>query len=222
MYTHVYLDAGHGALNPVTCEYTTAPAKMFEHVTEDFHEGKWFYEGVKNRDYVDRIYQILSDRGNVIPVKVYHDWKDIHLRHRVNYINDGHSQLENRGIFLSEHSNATVAHNARGFSIWTSPGQTLSDKLADKFMKMYKKTFQSVDNVTRVKSLEDLSDGDSDYEANFYVLANTYTPAVLTENLFFDQWDDAMILMNTQYKETYCEMVADWAEWSIEYLNKRK
>ena len=88
-------------------------------------------------------------------------------------------------------------------------------------MKRFKKTFQSVDNVTRIKSLEDLSDGDSDYEANFWVLKNTNMPAVLSENLFFDQFEDAMILMNPQYKETYCEMVADWIEWSIEYLNKK-
>ena len=71
-YTHVYLDAGHGALNPVTKEYTTAPAKMYKFSEGNFHSESTFYEGVKNRDYINRIYQILSDRGNIIPVIVNH------------------------------------------------------------------------------------------------------------------------------------------------------
>jgi N-acetylmuramoyl-L-alanine amidase len=221
MYTHAYLCAGHGDWDEENNVYTTAPAKQFQHSLGAFHNNGWFYEGVKNHEYVDRIYQILHDRGNVTPVKVYNDVQDVPLLHRVNYANDGHSKLGNKGIYFSEHSNATPQHTARGFSVWTSVGQTLSDKLADNFMKRYKKTFSSVDNVTRVKSREDLSDGDSDYEANFYVLAQTQMPAVLAENLFFDQFDDAMILMNNSYKETYCEMVADWIEWSIDYLNRK-
>jgi N-acetylmuramoyl-L-alanine amidase len=220
MYTHVYLDAGHGGQNPETCEYTTAPAKLFKHNGGKFHEGTTFYEGVKNRAYINRIYQILHDRGNVTPVLVNHAWKDTPLSYRVKYANIGHTYLENKGIYFSEHSNATPQHTARGTSIWTSVGQTLSDKIADKFMAMYKKTFGAVDGVARVKSREDLSDGDSDYEANFYVLKHTTMPAVLSENLFFDQIDDAFILMSTAYKEAYCEMVADWIEWSIDYLNK--
>jgi N-acetylmuramoyl-L-alanine amidase len=222
MYTHVYLDAGHGDWDEVKEEYTTAPSKQFKHELGAFHNQGWFYEGVKNSEYINRIYQIIADRGNVTPVIVNHAWKDTTLGNRVAYANFGHTNIENKGIYFSEHSNATPEHTARGYSVWTSVGQTKSDKLADNLMKRYKKTFGSVDNVARVKSREDLSDGDSDYEANFYVLRNTHMPAVLAENLFFDQFDDAMILMNHDYRETYCEMVADWIEWSVDYLNKQQ
>ena len=220
-YTHAYLCAGHGDLDPVTCESATIPqgAKEFTHVSGDFHEGSTFYEGVKNRKYINRIYQLLKDRGNVTPVIVNHEWKDTPLHSRVHYANYGHIKIENKGIYFSEHSNATPQHTARGFSIWTSKGETMSDKLADKFMAMYKKRFGVEGN--RVQAREDLSDGDSDYEANFYVLSKTSMPAVLSENLFFDQIDDALMLMDVSYMETYCELVADWIEWSIEYLNKR-
>jgi N-acetylmuramoyl-L-alanine amidase len=220
MYTHAYLDAGHSGTEPTTDEYLTAPAKLFTHLSGDFHQGSTFYEGVKNRGYINRIYQILSDRGNVIPVLVHHPWLDTPLHHRVRAVNYEHDVLKKKGIFFSEHSNATPQHTARGFSAWTSIGQTMSDKLADNLLKRYKKTF-SVDGK-RIKCREDLSDGDMDYEANFYVLAKTSMPAVLSENLFFDQIDDAHLLMDTGYKEAYCEMVADWIEWSINYLNRRK
>ena len=35
----------------------------------------------------------------------------------------------------------------------------------------------------------DYSDGDSDWEANFYILRHTMCPAVLTENFFMDGLD---------------------------------
>jgi N-acetylmuramoyl-L-alanine amidase len=42
----------------------------------------------------------------------------------------------------------------------------------------------------------DFSDGDSDKEANLYVLKNTSCPAVLTENLFMDNKKDVEFLLS--------------------------
>jgi len=214
-YTHVYLDAGHGGISPVNKEYTTAPSKQFHFKTDVMHHQGWFYEGVKNREYINRIYQILSDRGNVVPIIVNHDWIDTPLHNRVQLVNYMHNTLQMKGIYFSEHSNAAPG-NARGFSVWTSKGETTSDKLADLMIKYYKKSF----NTSGIRIREDKADGDSDYEANFYVLRKTDMPAVLSENLFFDNLEDAKLLMDTDYKEKYCEMVAEWLEASIELLNR--
>ena len=59
-----------------------------------------------------------------------------------------------------------------------------------------------------------MSDGDPDYEARFTVLVKTNMPAVLSENLFFDNFLDASILEEEWYKDTYAELVADWADWA--------
>ena len=43
-----------------------------------------------------------------------------------------------------------------------------------------------------------LSDGDKDKEANFYVLKKTNMPAILTENFFFDTYDDALLMSSDE------------------------
>jgi N-acetylmuramoyl-L-alanine amidase len=41
----------------------------------------------------------------------------------------------------------------------------------------------------------DLSDGDSDKESNFYILAKTRCPAVLLENFFYDNRSECAWLL---------------------------
>ena len=50
-----------------------------------------------------------------------------------------------------------------------------------------------------------MSDGDPDYEENFYVLKKTSCPAVLTENFFQDNKDDVEWLSSEEGKETVVE-----------------
>ncbi|MEM1137153.1 MAG: N-acetylmuramoyl-L-alanine amidase, partial [Bacteroidota bacterium] len=67
--------------------------------------------------------------------------------------------------------------------VWTSRGDTGSDKLATIFFNHYKATF-SFDK--KIKYRTDITDGDVDKEKNFYVLINTKMRALLTENFFMD------------------------------------
>lgn len=216
----IFLDAGHGGVNPATGIYTTAPSKMYDHSTgacndnNEFHDGGVFYEGVKNREYADEIAKRLTDKG-INVVKTYHPWEDTPLSRRVEIANYYHKNIQ-PGIFISEHSNAATG-TARGFSIWTSIGQTTSDFLAEEFMKIYKSDLS--DDAIRIRE-QSYEDGDADYEENFYVLRNTSMPAVLTENLFFDNFEDAKILMDEYYKEKYIEVVVDWAVWAVEYMEQ--
>lgn len=212
-YKHcIFLDAGHGGVTPEGV-YTTAPSKMWTHKQGIFHNGSTFYEGVKNREYADAIAEKLVAKGYNV-VKTYHPYLDTPLSRRVQMANYYHDNIQ-KGIFVSEHSNA-ASQTARGFSIWTSKGQTQSDFFAEEFMKMYKADLS--DDITRI--MEDRSDGDADYEANFYVLRETKMPAILMENLFFDNYNDTLILMDSYYKDQYVDVMVNWLEWSIEHLDK--
>jgi N-acetylmuramoyl-L-alanine amidase len=213
----LFYDCGHGGVSPKG-RYTTAPSKMFEHVSGEYHKGNMFYEGVKNRIYGWEIIRQVRDMGiNVIEVN--HHWQDTDLASRVNIANMYNANIQ-KGFYVSEHSNATSKHNARGMSVWTSRGQTSSDILADMFSKMLSDASNS--KVGRIRQLQDLKDGDSDYEANFYVLANTNMPAVLIENLFFDNKADADLLMDKNYFEFYTQLQANWIRECIEWLDENK
>jgi N-acetylmuramoyl-L-alanine amidase len=52
-----------------------------------------------------------------------------------------------------------------------------------------------------IRIRRDTSDGDSDFEADFYVLRRTSCTAVLTENLFMDNLGDADFLLTQEGRE---------------------
>ena len=209
----VFLSAGHGGVDPSTNRYTTAPSKMFKHKNgQPYHDGAGtFYEGVKNRKYADRVAALLTAKG-VNVVKLYHPWLDTPLNTRTELANWYHKNVQ-QGIYFSEHSNATESHTARGYSVWTSPGQTASDGLATDLMDRYDAVFGEVSEFRRLK---DTSDGDPDYEARFSELVNTAMPAILSETLFFDHPNDANVLMSDSYFNVYTQMVAEWLYYSVQ------
>jgi N-acetylmuramoyl-L-alanine amidase len=118
----VFLDAGHGGVNPLGL-YTTAPGKQFQHQQGQFHNGSWFYEGVWNRNLVARVIKKLDILG-IQYLPVYHEYVDFPLQYRVDQANWYYRNYR-RGIFLSTHANASGV-GARGYEIYTSPGETSS------------------------------------------------------------------------------------------------
>jgi N-acetylmuramoyl-L-alanine amidase len=81
-------------------------------------------------------------------------------------------------IYISIHSDAWKTTKARGWSVFTSPGQTKSDIIAEHFAKKFKQIFR------KERLRKDTKDGDLDFEARFWVLRKTIMPAILTENFF--------------------------------------
>ena len=61
----------------------------------------------------------------------------------------------------------------------------------------------------------DLSDGDSDWEENFYILLHTLCTAVLTENFFMDSQNDIEYLQSRDGKQA---VVDTHVKGIIEYL----
>jgi N-acetylmuramoyl-L-alanine amidase len=172
------LDAGHGGIDPKG-NYTTAPAKM--HRFPEFT----IYEGVINRAIQGILKAELKTLG-IDHAIVAHEYEDTPLNNRVA-LADQIYRKDKRAVYLSIHSNAG---GGSGFEVFTSPGQTRSDQFAKVFCASYKKHFPD-------KNLRsDHSDGDADKEADFYVLRKTDCPAVLVENLFFDNKEEAQYLMS--------------------------
>ena len=199
----IFLDAGHGGINPMTGNYMT-PGKAFKHAKGQFHKDGWFYEGVFNRQMAKRITEYLQDAS--VPVKnVYHTWQDTSLKSRVKLANS-HHQMVKKGMYVSLHANAAPeerAGQARGFEIFTSPGRTASDAIAEDIFLAVRNTFQG--QIMRA----DTKDGDHDKEANFYVLRWTSSPAVLIEFGFFDNYQDAMMMNDEVWQDDMAELIAD-------------
>lgn len=178
----IILDAGHGGMK--NGKYVTAPAKMYEHP-----DGTTVYEGVFNRDIVNRIQNSLAGRG-VSVFLTCNGPDDISLKDRVAFANGKAKQFDH-AVFISVHGNAG---KGTGFEVFTSKGETYSDQIADYYMDAMAEEFP--DQTARV----DITDGDKDKEANFYVLKNTICPAILTESFFMDNLEDAKLMLSFEGK----------------------
>lgn len=200
--TIVFIDAGHGGINRLG-EYTTAPSKMFRHSKGTFHQGSTFYEGVWNRALTNQVMRKL-DRLGITYMPLHHDYLDNSLQHRVDMAN-WYGRKFQRSLVISTHANAFTTHTARGFEIYTSPGVTSSDTVAsihwnhvNALRGFYPKGNQVIMRTTA-------SGSDHDNEANFYILRKTNMPAILVEHLFFDNYEDAMLLMDDNIIDLFAE-----------------
>ena len=182
----VLLDNGHGGL--INGEYQT-PGKR----SPVWDDGSQLFEGEFNRSIVARIVESLTSL--IIPyVIIAPETRDVKLSTRVKRANE----IQDEPCFyLSVHSNAG---GGNGFEVFTSPGETTSDKIATIFGEEYKKTFP------QKKLRTDYSDGDLDKEAAFTVIKKTRMPAVLTENFFMDNEEECKeILMTKQGRDLIAE-----------------
>ncbi len=173
------LDNGHGGV--IDGLYQTEGKR-----SPNWDDESILYEGEFNRAIVNRLIEMLTtERINY--VNIVPELEDISLNERVKRANSYHDQSS--CIYISIHANAG---GGKGYEIYTSPGTTNSDKVATVFYKAFRKEFP------RIKMRSDLSDGDVDKEANFYVLKNTKMPAALTENFFMDNKNECKKYLMTK------------------------
>ena len=129
---------------------------------------------------------------------------------RANIVNDI-CQAYGKGncVYVSIHCNAAGNGkewmSARGWSVYTTIGQTKSDELAtclwDAAKEILPQTHKSAVRADR-------TDGDPDMEQNFYVLRATNCPAVLTENLFQDNKEDVAYLETFEGRDAIAKLHA--------------
>jgi len=171
----ILLDAGHGGI--INGQYVTAPKKMFV-----FPDGFTIYEGVYNRLVVEGIKEALTSAGVKFD-DIVNSQKDIPLKNRVDRANRLAAEAgPKNALFVSVHANAG---GGNGYEVYTSKGESDSDKAATNYMDFMAEAFPSH------RGRKDTTDGDSDKEANFYVLKYTICPAILTESFFMDNYEEA-------------------------------
>lgn len=157
-----------------------------------------FREYAWAREIARRIESELKQRGydaqRIVPEE-----QDIALSERSRRVNEICGRLGKENVLLiSVHVNAASDgewKNARGWAAYTSKGQTKSDKLAN---CLYLAAAECMPAGTKFR--KDMSDGDPDWEENFWVLQKTLCPAVLTENLFMDNREDLAVLNSEEGK----------------------
>jgi len=185
----VLLDNGHGGL--INGVYQTAGKR------KDWGQGNVIYEGEFNRAIVNGIIQALT-RLKIPYVNIAPEYWDVRLETRVRRAN---KYPANNCFYLSVHSNAG---GGTGSEIFTSPGDTKSDRIATIFGNMYEDVFP--DRILRT----DFTDGDLDKEQRFYVLTKTKMPAILTESFFMDNREEFdTILMTPEGREAVIKYHVD-------------
>lgn len=173
----VLLDNGHGGL--INGKYQTKGKR------KDWGKDGVIYEGEFNRAIVSGIIEELT-KLNIPYVNIAPEYRDVRLETRVNRAN---KYPKGSCFYLSIHSNAGGGH---GSEMFTSPGDTKSDKIATIFGQEFKREFPN----NRLRT--DFSDGDLDKERRFYVLTKTKMPAVLTESFFMDNLEEFKTILNTK------------------------
>ena len=158
-----------------------------------------FLEYLWNRQVADLILEGLVSAG-VDASLVVTETNDVTLRNRVNRINTICNRVGASNVLLvSVHANAagngSAWMNARGWSCYTSKGKTESDSLAECLYDAFEAEFQDR------KIRKDMSDGDRDWEENFYVLQKSKCPAVLLENFYYDNREECAWMLQEETKK---------------------
>lgn len=173
--------------------------------------GERYYEYQGNR----KIGQLVADKLTELGIKWAwtikpEDKRDMSLQKRVEVANAyARGEGKEKTLFISFHSNALGKGNewldARGWSVWTTPGKTRSDDFATMFYDEASKILPDYGMWTR----KDMSDGDPDYEENFYVLKHTICPAILLEQMFYTNKKDLKFLDSDEGRKVLADIVVN-------------
>lgn len=176
----VILDAGHGE---------ETPGKRSP-VLED---GRQLLEWKFNREVCAVIKQLLDEEG-IKCILANEDNVDYKLSERASVINiicDNEREFGSTPIMISVHGNAALNGNdwvnVTGWEVYSTPGETNSDKLAECFCEVFSSVFP--DKKLRGHKEED-----------FTVIVKTNCPCVLTENFFYDGKSDCELMLSDEGK----------------------
>ena len=184
--------------------------------TENGRFKEWKYTRVVAKDIVAKLKGLGYDARLVVTEN-----SDISLGERVKRVNAICDKYGAKNVLLvSVHANAvgdgSQWMSGKGWEAYTTKGTTKSDKLAEYLYKRAEK------NMETRKIRKDPSDGDSDKEANFYIIKHAKCPAVLTENFFYDNKDDLKYLTSDEglnaVERAHVEGILDY----VHYMEGKK
>jgi N-acetylmuramoyl-L-alanine amidase len=157
--------------------------------------------GTKEADITLRVAVMLAEEVAALGIKALmtrtSDIDNDALTWRANLANEN-----NADAFISIHCNSATNPMAEGYEIWTSPGQTEGDHLADLVFEEISVAFPDLYPRT------DMSDGDVDKEACFTVITATNCPAILVELEFINNPDREQLLLNPGFQRMYAKAMA--------------
>ena len=130
---------------------------------------------------------------------------DISLKERVKRVNAICDEVGKENVILiSIHANASGDGSewkkAHGWTAYTTIGKTNSDALAEYFYDEAEAIYDKKD--IRV----DMTDDDRDFEEDFYIIKKTKCTAILTENFFYDNINDAKYITSEKGKEDIAQL----------------
>lgn len=185
----ILIDNGHGNNTPGKC----SPDNSFR-------------EYAFNREIAAKVVHRLKKLGydaDLLVPELY----DVSLDERVHRVNVQCQALGKSNVLLvSIHVNAASNGQwmkARGWSCFTTKGQTESDKVAEVFYRHAEEIFRG--HMIRT----DRSDGDKDWEKQFKICRKTLCPAVLVENFFMDNREDLAYLTSEEGKDSIIQLHVD-------------
>ena len=162
------LDNGHGGI--IDGVYQTSGKR-----SPKWEDGTQLFEGEFNRAVVKRIVKLCEKEG-IECINLVNTEKDLSLRWRTDKANDIYRDRQQsdgkKCIYVSVHANGFNKESAHGWSVYTTVGETKSDKIAQILHEKAKVEFPT--HRMRV----DTTDGDADKEANFWVLRKVVMPSI--------------------------------------------
>lgn len=184
---YVILDPGHAE---------TTPGKRYG----EFREYKW------NRDMVKVLKPMLEAKGYKVFITCDMDSPvDKPLADRAKFANavKNNSKPGDHCIFVSVHADAIDNppkgnKNPSGWAVWTTPGFTNSDKLAECLITNAKIELPKIGLKCRGMS-----------EANFYVIKNAQMPAVLIEHFFYTNPKDVAVAESESGFKVFGDITVD-------------
>nr|DAV10917.1 MAG TPA: Cell wall hydrolase autolysin [Caudoviricetes sp.] len=197
----ILIDNGHGADNYTNGKYSPIVDDMSIESDATVYDHR-FREGNFNRLVAAELVTRLRDLGYDAERIVRED-RDVPLMARVERVNSWCRRLGKENVlFISVHANAAndgnIWMNARGFSVWVAKQASMaSHKLA--------LSFTSAATVAGLMGNRCVPK-EHYWQADFFVLKYTQCPAVLTENLFYDNRDDLKIIASPAGREKIVQL----------------
>jgi N-acetylmuramoyl-L-alanine amidase len=187
----VILDAGHGGeLNGV---YQTSGKR-----SPVWEDGTQYFEGVGNRQIVHAASQYLERLGWTVLYTVHpNDPSDVSLSQRIK-ISNSHFQRYPEAFQISVHSNGFIKESANGYEVFTSKGQTKSDKIATVWIDEMRRAFPTLNNRGHK-------------EANF-AMNRVHCPSILIESMFHTNRKECEILMSESGREKIAIAIVETCE----------
>lgn len=207
----ILVNAGHGGQSTKTGEYLTPPktGKKTLHTNgKKYHKDGWFYEGTFNRQ-ISAEFIAQATKAGFLCIPVYMPQADMPLNDIPKAANEMqrivNTYYKEPCIFLSMHANsagATTAPQSMAQGVCSFVYQLGSNtaKVAERITKRLQAVFDAYGSKRRAQLVHDQS---------LTVTRYTSMPAILFELGFFDNPDNADLLMNPHFIEDIAKVMVD-------------